>query len=265
MEASKSSLSAFIRVIFGDTWRVIRAMPGVALTVLLIVLAQDVLNMLLRALPPSPHLLLGGLVKLAVLFMLIHYFIVVHRFLVLGEVAPRFRFEPLDCLTWRFFGAWVVLSLVSALPFLLATGLIAARGVHWILVASAVAVGVANLVLALRMTILLPAIAVGAPGATWTNAYHDTKGHAASIFVVFLVASVLFAIVTFLASLPAMLVGIAGAALIGSSRGFAAVTTVLLLDVMSVVGMTYFIAIASRLFQRFGDRVKQFPGQPFTV
>ena len=36
------------------------------------------------------------------------------------------------------------------------------------------------------MTLILPAIAADAPGATWVNAYQDTRGHSLGILLIYL-------------------------------------------------------------------------------
>jgi hypothetical protein len=51
-----------------------------------------------------------------------------------------------------------------------------------------VIVFVVILVLSLRITILFPAVAVDAPGATWSHAIADTRGYALRIFIVGLLA-----------------------------------------------------------------------------
>ncbi|MCZ7642386.1 MAG: hypothetical protein M5U33_06165 [Pseudorhodoplanes sp.] len=53
-------------------------------------------------------------------------------------------------------------------------------------------------IVALRVLILFPAIAVDAPGARWRNAYFDTKGHTWRVFGI----SVLTALPALLVALP---------------------------------------------------------------
>src|SRR5207249_911245 len=90
-----------------------------------------------------------------------------------------------------FFGSWIILSLVAAMPSMIAvSALAAARSIDWwtwVLIAPLV---ILPIVLGLRMTLLFPAIAVDAPGATWVNAYHDTKGHSWGIFLIYVAAMV---------------------------------------------------------------------------
>src|ERR1700730_3337977 len=57
-----------------------------------------------------------------------------------------------------------------------------------ILTIAAVVAIVALAVVALRVIILLPAVAVDAPGAIWGRAMADSKGNAWRVFVIFLLA-----------------------------------------------------------------------------
>jgi hypothetical protein len=108
------------------------------------------------------------------------------------------------------------------------------------------------LVLSLRITILFPAVAVDAPGATWSHAIADTRGYPLRIFIVGLLALlpvlVLSRLVIYAAGLgpPA---GIAGKLVAIVSTGAA-----------SVLSITLFVVIASRFYEWLGDRVKSLNG-----
>jgi hypothetical protein len=94
----------------------------------------------------------------------------------------------------------------------------------------------------LRLSIVFPAIAVDAAGANWRNVMADTKGYAWQIFLIVL-----------LASLPFTLVELALWAAGRPRTILMAVTE----RVISIVSITLLVVIASRVYQRFGDRVNQ--------
>jgi hypothetical protein len=94
----------------------------------------------------------------------------------------------------------------------------------------------------LRLSILFPAIAVDAAGANWRNVMADTKGYAWQFFLIVLLASLPFALVV----LPLW-------ATVGPRTILAAVTD----GVISIVSITLLVVIASRLYQRLGNRVNQ--------
>ncbi len=102
-------------------------------------------------------------------------------------------------------------------------------------------------VLSLRVTILFPAVAVDAPGATWGNAIADTKGYALRIFIVGLVT--LFPLLV----VGALLLYAAG------GRWPAGITGKLVASVSSsaltLPALTLLVVIASRFYEWLGERV----------
>jgi len=102
----------------------------------------------------------------------------------------------------------------------------------------------------LRLAIILPAVAVDAPGASWRNVMTDTKGYAWRIFLFGLVAS-----------LPLLALVLAFGALVGFgtttrswiASGFSIVFTA----VLGVIALTLFIVVESRLYLWIGNRTKQ--------
>ena len=109
---------------------------------------------------------------------------------------------------------------------------------------------VAIIIVTLRLTIIFPAVAVDAPGATWGNVMADTKGYAWRIFLFGLVASLPLIV-------PALVLG----ALIGfgttTGSWIVSALSIVFTAVLSVVGLTLFIVVASRLYLWIGNRTKQ--------
>ncbi|HEY1475724.1 MAG TPA: hypothetical protein VGF53_16735 [Pseudolabrys sp.] len=116
--------------------------------------------------------------------------IALHRFVILGEVTPGYEFDVGDP-AFRLFFIWLFgLKVFSGLPYTL-LGVLQALGFSP--KATAIPFAVALIVViavSLRLTILIPAIAVEAPSATARHAFADTKGQALRILAVFLLALV---------------------------------------------------------------------------
>src|SRR5262245_9889604 len=114
--------------------------------------------------------------------------IAIHRFVILGEVTPNYSLdigEP----AFRLFFIWLFgLKVFSGLPYTL-LGVLQALGFSPLATAIPFAVAlVAVTAVLLRLTILFPAVAVEAPGATAKHAFIDTKGQALRILAIFLLA-----------------------------------------------------------------------------
>ncbi|MGA7428977.1 MAG: hypothetical protein WBW35_00915 [Xanthobacteraceae bacterium] len=176
----------------------------------------------------------------------------IHRFIILEEITKAYAL-PLGEAGFRRFFAWLfVIELLGGLPidFL---GLMQALNVS--VIASTVAFVVAIIaafVLMLRLSILPPAIAVGAPGARPAQALADTKGYVLRILVIFV-----------LALIPWLTAGLAGIALIGRGievRGsLSAMIGLLLGGVMQTASLTLMAVIASLLFIALAVQVRR-PG-----
>lgn len=130
--------------------------------------------------------------------------IAIHRFVIQGIVTSDYTL-PLGDPVYRKVFVWLfALKVLSGLPFDL---LGAMQMLGWPLWASTLGLFVALVAaigLSLRLTILLPALAVQAPGATASHALADSKGQALRLFAIF-----------FLALLPWVAVSIGGTVLLG--------------------------------------------------
>src|SRR5215510_10884451 len=130
-----------------------------------------------------------GLLQAAVWALLLTPIVIaIHRFVILGEVTPNYSFdigEP----AFRLFFIWLFgLKVFSGLPFTL-LGVLLALGFSPLATAIPFAVVLVVVTAAwLRLTILFPAIAVEAPGATARHAFIDTKGQALRILAIFFLA-----------------------------------------------------------------------------
>ena len=95
------------------------------------------------------------------------------------------------------------------------------------------------------MIILLPAVAVDAPGASWSGAMADTRGYTWRILFIVLLAALQWIFV----------LQIVGGTLAGAPPTIQVALTIF--GAMQTIGYTLLVVIASRLYERLGDWVKQ--------
>jgi hypothetical protein len=243
MPAMPSVWSAAVSA-WRDTRRAFVAMPALAGTALAIVTALGLVETLARP-TAQGSLGLSLLVSLAQAFAVTPYLIAVHRFVILGNVTPRYALQPAERRFQRFFGWSVVLLLISSVPLLLTQLLPVAMAVQVILL---FVVLIIVAVLTLRITILFPAVAVDAPGANWRNAIADTRGYALRIFIVGLLA--VFPLLA-LAGLLVYAIGLERSRPVTSE-----VVGIVASGALGTLGLTLFVVIASRFYEWLGDRVK---------
>jgi hypothetical protein len=236
---------------YRDVWRVLKSMRTLVVCVLFIILAINIAEDLVPVRVWGGPVL-GGMLGFAAdavrSFCLTPFMIATHRFILRGDVTRGYALDPGQPGFMAFFGWLVALSAIGALALLLQEGLtaIGLSPVAGLAVALVIIVVVA--LLSLRLSILFPAIAIEARGATAANALADTKGHAFRIFMIFL-----------LAMLPCVVVAIGVTLMLG--RGVAvtgtpvAIVQLVVGAVIQIVMLTLGVAIASRVFEALADRV----------
>jgi hypothetical protein len=182
-------------------------------------------------------------VHIAFGFVMAPYLIAVHRFILLGEVTTRYDLEPGDPRFQRFFGWTIVFALLSAAPTILSSILPLPGFLHVLLT---LGLAIAVLIVTVRLIIVLPAVAVDSDRVTWQNAMADTAGYAGRIFLIGLAAG-----------LPVALAA-AILAVFFASFGFSllALVAVLIQGAAGVIIASLLVAIASRLYETLGDRVR---------
>ncbi|MGZ3411235.1 MAG: hypothetical protein ACXWJW_08855 [Xanthobacteraceae bacterium] len=235
---------------YGDTYRALRAMPVLAICVALIILAiesgQDLIPRRIWD-TELPGTALGLAVDIARGVCLAPCMIAVHRFVILGEVTRGYIVDPFAPRFFRFVG-WLIafsllMSVVFAVPDLSATGLSTVTMLALLLAGVA-----AIIVLAFRLSVLFPALAVDAKRASAANALADTKGHLFQIFLVFA-----------LTLLPVAVVAIVVTFMLGSSVGkpgsSAAIAHLVAGAVIQTVTIPLCVAAASRLYQTIGNHL----------
>jgi hypothetical protein len=238
---------------YRDWGRLLTAMRAIILGAFLIILAISVAAELVPQRLWEQQLsgeALGLVQDAAWAFLLTPVVIAIHRFVILGEITPAYTLhvgEP----GFRIFFAWLfALKVFVALPFDLLGAL---ETLDWSPRASALAFAVAlisAIAVSLRLTILLPALAVAAPGATPSHALADTKGQALRILALFL-----------LALLPWVAVDIGIVLLLGPSAQITgtplAMISLVMGGVLQMIVLSITAVIASYAFVSLAAQVKR--------
>lgn len=238
---------------YRDLIHSLRALRSLAAVAMLMALGIGVAEALLVPIGhPTRDVLLRFLSGLALAFLITPYSIAVHRLIILGEIAPRYTFDPASARFQQFFWWWAAFSVAGNLPMLLLALVPETRAMSFfdfIALLSMLAITIAITIGTLRLTIIFPAVAVDAPGAQWENAVADTKGHAWQMLAVGVLAALPFLIL-----LVVMIVLIA----IGAMAGvwIASLISMILGSAISIAAITLFVAIASRFYLWIGNRVK---------
>lgn len=264
MRATRPSLAAVLIAGYWDLNRVLRALRWPALVAFLL------LSLCYAAAPFAgalfAHTLFGKVVlrqaiQLGGLVLIAPFLIAVHRFVLLGEVTPRYVLD-FSSPRLRLFAGWVVvLGLIAAIPSLILAAATAGPPVYYsgsVGRPPAMALGSSLLVLTasvlvfaflIRMAILLPAVAVDAPGTIWQNAVADTQGSGWFI-----------ACASALAGIPPALLYVAIGWLVRAAVPWplpALIVLLLSLAAVFFVALALGVAIASRLYQALGDRLNR--------
>jgi len=238
---------------WGDAFRAISRMPGLALTMAAILLLFQLVSLVVGldvvmddgAVRFGIGASLTTLVLSAIKAVLLAPFaIAVHRFVLLGEVTRHYRLDPADERFLRFAFYGVLLAVLSVLPHLVgAIFALVWRGFGGF---ASFVLHIVVAVIAVRVAILFPAVAVDATDPTWRHAIDDTKGHSWHVFFVLLVAG--------LGLVPLALVLIAPfvASAIdhdGAPTGFAQIMIAIGTGLLMLVATTVLVAAASRLYR----------------
>lgn len=235
-----------------DAFRAIGSMPAVAGIALVIVIVLSLATFLII---PNPYTLLGShwlplfSVTSSIVYgvLLAPLAIVVHRYVLLGEVANRYPLDPFSARYVRFAAFAVLVKIVWLLPSYIEnfmrddeqdTALHAALG----LVGFALLIAV--VIVTVRRVILFPAIAIDAPGASWRNARNDTKGSSWRVALIMFCVAVPALIVILL--LYYVLVGL-------EFGGPSVVLFSLVRSVVAIASLCAFAAAASHIYRARAD------------
>lgn len=248
MTAALPPVTEAVAEAYRDLFHSIRALWKLAAIGFLILVVNGVIQHVLGLDDGSERvrLLAGFLFGAVQQFLLMPYYLAVHRLIVLGQVTQSYRIVPGELGFQRFYWLSLAFDLLFFLPTVL-TPLLSFARVRYQLAFSAIVLVIA-IHLFLRLIIVFPAFAVDAPGASLKNAYADTKGRAWRILAILLLAHVPFMLP--LLALTAVFVRDEAAARSWALYGEIAVSA------FGIVLVTLLVVIASRLYLSLGDRTK---------
>ena len=220
----------------------------------IIALSIAVLFEIVGSLPEiSDNRLLSEAVNLTSTIGILPFEIAVFRLLILNEATPGYDFAISTVRFQRMLGWTVALWLLASIPTYLADMIAPSEAAGAVFSGIAIVIAIAVM---LRLTILLPAIAVDAPGASAVNAVADTRGHAWLILKAYLVILLPILLLIIAAALLAWLGGLSDVS--GrSAAGNAALSA--LVGILGYLTAVAVAIIAARLFMSLGDRVKGNP------
>jgi len=184
---------------WADAFRMIAAMPLVIGIALAIDFALSLAGLLVM---PDPLALAASRLYAALIIVVSAVLsavlfaplaIVTHRFVLLGETTNRYPLDPFSARYVRFVGFAILFKLALVLPNTLSN--LASLLLHDQIMTTVFGLAIAVLTIAMfivtvRRIILFPAIAVDAPGATWSNARRDTKGSSWRVLFIFALTAV---------------------------------------------------------------------------
>ncbi|WP_223967366.1 hypothetical protein [Bradyrhizobium sp. RD5-C2] len=258
-----------------DALNAIAQMVPVVGPAFLLTLVSEALGQLLLGYSFAADLAVSEGLYISQSLMLAPLAIAVHRYVLLGEVTPRYALNPTDQRVRRYFILAVaiqVLWLSIAIWFVLGHFIFGAPLVpgqpispgnegpaFWALVGGFIAVLVTGFIVGtaiLGIVILFPALAVDAPGAEWRNARDDSRGHTYQIFCA--VALGLLPTLPF-AGVDGVILAPKGA---GSSPGLPSASQAIgvILQAAEVVLIVAVLAsITSKLYLDYGSRLNRAP------
>ena len=240
---------------YRDLGRLLSAMPALMLSAFVIMLASAAVAELI------PQRLWDqqfagealGLAQNAVeALLLTPVVIAIHRFVILDKITRNYTLPIGEGVFGVFFGWLFALKVLIGLPMDILGLLETLSRSIWTIILGFAAATIAAAALVLRLLILLPALAVGAPGATASRALADSKGHVLRILAVLVLALV-----------PWFAVGIGGAMVLGRSAmitGTAlSILSLAMSGVVESIKLVLAAVIASYAFMALAEQVKRAP------
>jgi hypothetical protein len=215
----------------------------------IIACASAVFFVLIGAIPAiSDNRMLAEVFDLMSRFALVPFEIAIYRLLISGEAASGYHFDISTVRFQRMLGWNAGFWLLGNIPLHLPGAIAPSDGVEVII---SVVLFALVIFAVLRLTILLPAIAVDAPGASIRNVFADTGGHTWLIVKAYFVTLLPFIL---------LVISIVGLAWLGGAHdvrsGNGAVAADVFSGLLGFLIWTSCTIVSARLFMKIGDRVK---------
>jgi hypothetical protein len=182
MAAKKLPVIGTAMAAWADAFNAIAAMPlaaGIAFAIFTIISLLS-FALLPAGYPQSQWMpAFTALLSIVEVLLLAPLAIIVHRYVLLGELTSTYPLDPSSTRYMRFVSFAILVRILGIIPGSIENFLPDPRQNFALAAAGALAVLLSSIVVAVvvvRRAILFPAIAIDAPGANWTNAGRDTKG-----------------------------------------------------------------------------------------
>lgn len=247
MTRLRTPLLALTLAAYKDLGRALLALWPLGLVAGLInfasILADRIMLWLLSP-PPNGREVIELIIGLASTALLAPFMVAVHRFILCDDLSERYwdaRNKSRVAAITPWLLAFAYLPTVPVFLQRMVPGAASSAALIAAIVAFAI------LILSVRLIILVPAIAVDAPGATWRNALEDTRGQ-----FWYLIGAVLIPLIPFL---PINWV-VASA---GRDHETSAMVAIgwLAASLVTAVELALGTIVISRLYQILGDRLDQ--------
>lgn len=173
----------------------------------------------------------------------------IHRFIIRDDITKAYTL-PLGDVQFRRFFAWLfALELIGGFPLDFLGWMQAFNVSVGASTAAFVVALVAAFILMLRLAILPPAIAVGAPGARVAQALADTRGYGLRIFAIFVLALTPWFALGGLIGIILIRPGSETSGSVAAMTGMVAsgVIQTIVLTLMAVIASLLFIALAAQV------------------
>jgi hypothetical protein len=244
---------ATVAAAYREWWRACSALPTLLFSAFVIAVAVEAISDVIpQRLWDSNQL--GEILSLARdgirSVLLAPVVIGIHRFVILDEPAAGYVFPASEPAFWRFVGWLFGLEVLTSLPLDLLGFMETLNVSAWTTATVFLVLQVAALVLAFRLSILLPAIAIDAPAIKPALALADTKGYVLRIVAI-----------TVLAAIPWFIVALIGAAAIGRKidviGSFPAMVGLLMMGVLQSLLLVLMTVVVSLVFIALGAKTKR--------
>jgi hypothetical protein len=246
-DISSVPINVILRTVWNDMGEVFVQLRGQFIIGLSIVVFLEIVASA-PVISNNPMLLetFGLLNRIAVL----PFEIAIFRLLILSEPTAGYHFAFATRRFQRMLGWVVALWAFGTIPPYLLGAITSSEAA---MAAVSIIMIVIAIVLLVRIVIFLPAIAVDAPGASFGNAFADSRGHA--WFVLKAYVAILLPFILIMVLVP-VLVWLGGASGLVSRSGAVTVAAKLFFVSLGFLMLTAGTIVAARLFMRIGDRVK---------
>jgi hypothetical protein len=174
--------------------------------------------------------------------------IAIDRFVILGEVTTGYGID-VGAPAFRLFFIWLFApKVLVGLPYEL-LGVLQTRGYPlWGTTIVLLVVLIVVIAVALRLSVLFPAIAAETPGATAAHAFADTKGQALRLFAVFVLALLpWFAAVAVIVVVLGRGVSVAGSAPAMAALVVGAIAQTAVISLIAVIASHAFMFLAAHV------------------